>query len=90
MTNLIPYVEDAKDVDYPDIRWSVSGNTETNQLHIKVLNASTSLEFEDVIDSPVVVPHMSERIFGIDIRDNTVARQHSDKMWEKYKDKLLP
>ncbi len=90
MTGLIPYEVDAEDVHDPKIRWWVSGNPETNQLHIKVRNTETGVEFEEMIDSPLLSPSMGDRIFGIDMLDSNAASNHSNVMWEKYKDKLLP
>jgi hypothetical protein len=78
---MIPYTDNVEDKEYPDIKWFCYGNTETEQLHIWA--EYKGKKYERIVDSPVYLPKMIDRIWGIDVFDQAKANEVSDEIFEK-------
>lgn len=83
----IPFHVDLPDKEYPYIKLSIYGATKTNELFVKLTNGQ--LDFVEVVPSPLVLPGMADRIWGMDAEDSAAAFGLADKMWEKHKHQLI-
>jgi hypothetical protein len=81
-----PYIE-SEDKEFPNVKWFVYGLIDTEELLIAVAN--TTKIFYEVVRSPVYFPKMIDRVWGIDIDDNQVAIEISDKLWKEHKEELI-
>lgn len=85
--NCIPFHENLPDKEYPYIQLSIYGSIKTNELFIKLTNGKAV--FVEAIGSPVIVPSMASRIFGMDVADSNEAFSHAEVMWQKHRDDLI-
>lgn len=83
----IPFHENLPDKKYKYIQLSIYGSVRTNELFIKLTNGKAV--FVEAIGSPVLVPSMASRIFGMDVEDSKEAFRHAEVMWQKHKDELI-
>ncbi|GAB3686490.1 hypothetical protein [Salinisphaera aquimarina] len=82
------YIEFFKtiDKDYPSVVWAVYGLIETNEIVVKA--SSGSQVVLQAAPSNLVMPHMGDRMFGIDTADSELASELSLRIWEKHGDQL--
>lgn len=85
--NLIVFHSELPDNEYPQVRCSIYGATETNELFVKL--ASDKAAFVEAIDSPLLAPSMADRIFGMDAADAQAAFELAERMWTNHKKELL-
>jgi hypothetical protein len=83
----IPYYEDQPDTEFPRVKYSVYGVPKTNELFVQVSNGT--LTFVDVVKSALIWPAMGDRVFGIDVDDDRLAKRLADQMWEKHRSTLV-
>ena len=84
-----PYVEQAGNDAHPDARWDVLGDVRNDLLWLVLTNIKTGKKAIECIQSPVVSPPMIDRMFGIDVSDNSAASHHSGEMWDRCKKELF-
>lgn len=78
---------DVADKDYPEIKWSIYGVPKTNEIVVKV--EANDLAFYIAGESNLYSPHMSNRIFGLDVADQELADDLSNQLWDSKKTDLL-
>lgn len=78
----IPYLVDNPDREHPRVRWCIYGVPETNQLFVSATNGAFTVVRS--VASPVVLPPMHDRIFGIDVDDLRVAGDLSAAIWQDH------
>lgn len=59
----------------------------TNELFVRLTNGE--LSFVDCVRSPIEVPAMGDRIFGMDVLDAKAAGELADEIWGRYKHQLI-
>ena len=80
---LIPYMEDVKDKEDPQVCWSVYGNPQTNEILVRLAGEKATLI--GAKPTEVLFPAMADRVFGIDMADEQLAEAMSLDMYAKYK-----
>lgn len=83
----IEYAAAMPDNDHPGITWSIFGLPASGE--IAVLVRAGTLVLGMVAPSTLLVPTMSERIFGIDISDERLAERLSDELWAEHSARLI-
>ena len=83
---VIPFHLEMPDKEYPDIKCSIYGAIQTNELFVRLVG--NGREFVEAVDSPLLFPCMVGRIFGMDVQDHSCAFALADKMWGKYQVEL--
>lgn len=78
---------DVPDKDYPEIKWSIYGLPKTNEIAVMV--KAKNLVFYIAAQSNLYSPHMSNRIFGLEVVDQDLADDLSNKLWDSKKTDLL-
>lgn len=63
------------------------GAIPTNELFVSLTNGE--ITFVECVPSPLEVPVMGDRIFGMDAADAHTAGALADAMWEKHKHQLI-
>jgi hypothetical protein len=81
------YLEDEPDNEYPKIKWSVFGSFETSEIIVKVEVGNLSYYASEI--SRVSFPVMRDRIFGIDVLDQALSRELTNRLWEKHGPELV-
>jgi hypothetical protein len=84
---LIVFEDDIRDKEYPYIRCSMWGAIPTNELFVRLTNGEVT--FVDCVPSPLEVPVMADRMFGMDVFDAQAAGALADAMWERHKHQLI-
>lgn len=84
---LIVFADEIPDKEYPYIRCSMWGAIPTNELFVRLSNGDVS--FVECTPSPLEVPVMGDRIWGMDVSDAHVAGALADAMWERHKHQLI-
>lgn len=69
----------ATDKEHDQIVWTVFGAIETNELIVRA--SVNGRHFYRAAQSPLLVPRMIDRRFGIDVVDNALAEQLSNELW---------
>jgi hypothetical protein len=85
--NAIAYLKDSSDKEHPELRWSIYGLPRTGEIAVLVAIADLSLAMTGA--SPLLVPAMEDRIFGIDVADQQLADELSDTLWSQHADVLI-
>ena len=67
------------DTVIPTVRWSVFGIPITNEVVVKADNGRVSYYHSEV--SPLLYPPMADRIFGIDVCDDALAKKLGCELW---------
>jgi hypothetical protein len=70
------------DKEYSQIRWTVFGAIDTNEVIVRA--SVNGHHFYHSAPSPLVVPLMADRRFGIDVADNAVAEHLSNELWASH------
>jgi len=83
----IVYHNELPDPEYPNVRCSIYGAPKTNELFVQLRNGPVA--FVAVASSPVGLPAMADRIFGMDVQDHAVAFELADRLWAKHRDELI-
>lgn len=83
----IPFKIDIPDIEYAEIRWSLYGLIDTNE--IAVLATCGNKSFAASAVSKLTVPVMADRIWGMDVLDQMLADELGNKLWESHSNKLL-
>ena len=84
-----PYVNGLEDIQYPYIKWYVYGLIDTQEILVVIMNENNNNVFYKVEQSPVIWPHMRNRVWGIDVDDDKLAKKMSLELWEENKEKLF-
>lgn len=77
---------DTTDKDFPEIRWTIFGAPTTNEIIVRAQVQGQSFYMAGA--SPLAYPLMEDRIFGIDVSDDHLARALSNQMWEQYGEEM--
>lgn len=83
----IPFCDPTPDNQYPQVKWRIFGLIETNE--IAVLAECGDLKLAACEESGLLFPPMADRIFGIDVMDQELALQLSDRLWSEYSEQLI-
>ncbi len=75
------------DKEFPYIVCSMWGAIPTNELFVRLTNGEVS--FVDCVASPLEVPAMIDRRFGMDVEDARAASALADQLWERHKHQLI-
>lgn len=75
------------DKEFPYIICSMWGVVPTNELFVRLTNGEVS--FIDCVRSPLEVPSMGNRIFGMDVEDANAAGTLADQLWARHKHQLI-
>jgi hypothetical protein len=84
---VIVFEEGLPDKEFPYIVCSMWGAIPTNELFVRLTNGEVS--FVDCVPSPLEVPAMADRRFGMDVEDASAASQLADRLWEQHKYQLI-
>jgi hypothetical protein len=84
---LIAFEPGLPDKEYPYIICSMWGAIPTNELFVQLTNGKVS--FVDCVLSPLDVPPMGDRVFGMDVEDANAAGALADQIWERHKHQLI-
>jgi hypothetical protein len=84
---VIAYLEDSGDKEYPDLRWSIYGLPRTGEIAVRVSIGDLTLAIAEA--SPLQLPAMEDRIFGIDVVDQQLANELSETLWTSHADVLI-
>ncbi|RFF27203.1 hypothetical protein DZK25_09505 [Wenzhouxiangella sp. 15181] len=69
------------DKEFEEIQWTVFGAIETNEV---IVRASVGgKHFYHAAPSPLAVPVMADRRFGIDVADSALAEKLSNELWAR-------
>lgn len=69
------------DKEYGQIQWTVFGAIETNEVIVRA--TAGGRHFYRSAPSPLLVPLMADRRFGIDVADNALAEHLSNELWAR-------
>jgi len=83
----LPFVESVPNQDYNDIRISIYGDPEMNELFVKITNGTSA--FVDAVPSETTHPSMSRRVRLIGGADFKTAAQLAARMWINYRAILI-
>lgn len=83
------YVE-AEDPRHRHARWHIYGDHRHNFLWFVFTNVHTGEQAIECIQSRVHAPPMKERRAGIADDDAILVQRHTEYMWDKYNEKLVP
>lgn len=75
------------DKEFPYIICSMWGVIPTNELFVRLSNGNVS--FIDCVRSPLDVPTMADRVFGMDLEDANAAGALADRIWARHKHQLI-
>ena len=75
------------DKEFPYVVCSMWGVIPTNELFVRLTNGEVS--FVDFVPSPLQVPPMVDRRFGMDVDDANAAGALADYIWERHKHELI-
>ncbi len=75
------------DKEFPYITCSMWGAIPTNELFVRLTNGDVS--FVESVPSPLEVPAMGDRLFGMDVDDAQAASTLADQLWERHKHQLI-
>jgi len=78
---------DIPDNQYSEILWSQYGLTETNEIAVKVTCGSKA--FAAKARSRLQTPAIADRVWGMDVLDETLAFELCDKLWERFSAELI-
>lgn len=78
---------DSADKQYPQIKWTVWGALDTNEIIVRA-SAGTISVWRSA-PSILLNPSMADRRFGIDIADSEVANRVSMEIWETESERLI-
>ena len=84
---VIVFVPGIPDKEFPYIICSMWGAIPTNELFVRLTNGEVS--FVESIPSPLEVPAMGDRLFGMDADDAQAAGALADQLWERHKHQLI-
>lgn len=82
----IKFCDESPDNEYPEISWQIFGLTDTNE--IAVVARCGELRIGICRESGLLYPAMADRMFGIDVADQQLAMQLSDKLWNEASERL--
>lgn len=74
------------DKEYPEIRWSMCGLVDTNEIVIIAIVGAVQLGIAH--RSQLEWPAMIDRVFGIDIADQQLAFWLSERLWSVHSKRL--
>jgi len=77
----------AEDKEHPEITWQCYGLIPSNE--IAVIARCGDVEIGACRKSPLLVPVMADRIFGMDVADEEVAMRLSEEIWSSHAEQLL-
>jgi hypothetical protein len=83
----IDYGSGFTDKEYPEIRWSMCGLPDTNE--IAVIASVGHLQLGIAHRSRLEWPAMIDRIFGIDVDDQQLAFWLSEQLWNAHSGPLV-
>lgn len=86
-SDTIIFDEEISDKDYPEIKWSIYGLSNSNEIAVKVYVGALSFYIAE--KSQLISPPMNDRMFGLDVSDQQLAAQLSNNLWEKHQKELL-
>ncbi|MEN9404267.1 MAG: hypothetical protein RL091_2970 [Verrucomicrobiota bacterium] len=75
------------DKEFPYVLCSMWGVVPTNELFVRLTNGEVS--FIDCVRSPLDVPAMGDRRFGMDVEDANAAGALADQIWKRHKHQLI-
>jgi hypothetical protein len=84
---VIVYGEDLPDNQYSEIRWSQYGLIEINE--IAVMAKCGTKAFAAKAGSPLRMPPLADRIWGMDVLDRELSFKLADRIWEMFSDELI-
>ena len=70
------------DKEYSQVVWAVFGAIETNEVIVRA--SVNGHHFYHSAPSPLLVPLMADRRFGIDVADKVVAEHLSNELWASH------
>lgn len=76
---VIPFDQGLPDRANKEVLWSLYGVIDTCE--IIVIAKHRDQEFGAAGLSPLIYPHMADRIFGMDVDDRSFAGQLADELW---------
>lgn len=69
------------DKEFSQIRWTVFGAIDTNEVIVRA--SVNGQHFYHAAPSPLLIPLMADRRFGIDVADNALAEHLSNELWAR-------
>jgi hypothetical protein len=84
---VIVYGKDLPDNQYGEIRWSQYGLIETNEIAVMVKCGTKA--FAAKAGSPLQMPPLADRIWGMDVLDRELSFKLADRIWEMFSDELI-
>jgi hypothetical protein len=75
------------DKDHDQIQWTIFGAVETNEIIVRATVKDRN--FYRSAPSPLAIPPMADRRFGIDVADDALARELSDQLWQREGEAML-
>jgi hypothetical protein len=84
---VIAFDQDIPDKEYPYILCSMWGVIPTNEIFVRLTNGDVS--FVASVVSPLELPSMADRLFGMDVDDANAAGSLADELWNRHKDELI-
>ncbi len=84
---VIVYGKDFPDDQYSEIRWSQYGLIGTNEIAV-VVKCGAKV-FAAKARSPLEMPPMADRVWGMDVLDRGLSFRLADELWEKFSSELI-
>ncbi len=84
---VIDYVNGTTDKEYPEVMWAIFGLPLTGE--IAVVARVGDLRLGKAAPSTLLVPHMEERVYGIDVSDQMLANELSEALWAEQAERLI-
>ena len=75
------------DKEHDQIQWAIFGAVETNEIIVRA--TVKDRHFYCSAPSPLAIPPMADRRFGIDVADDSLARELSDQLWQREGEAML-
>lgn len=84
---LISFCDETPDNQYPQVTWQIFGLIDSNE--IAVIARCGDLRLAAIDQSGLLIPPMVDRKFGIDVIDEQLAMQLSDRLWSEHSEQLI-
>jgi hypothetical protein len=70
------------DNEFPEITWQQLGLFDSNEIAVVARVGTVVVVLKET--SALLLPHMQDRVFGIDVADQQLALSLSAKVWEQH------
>ncbi len=83
----IVYGENFPDNQYSEVLWSQYGLIETNEIAVMVKCGAKV--FAARARSPLEMPPMADRVWGMDVLDRALSFRLADELWKRFSSELI-